>query len=45
MDWAAYLKHLQIVFHNFDIEKVILELILIHLFCNGLYLSIHAKAK
>ena len=45
MDWAAHLKHLQTVFHKFDINAIILELILICLFCNSLCPSICAQVK
>ena len=41
----AYLKHLQIVFRKFDANAVILELVLICLFCNGLRPSIRAQAE
>ena len=40
MDWAAYLEHLQTVPQEFDTDAVILELVLIPLFCNGMRLSI-----
>ena len=42
IDWAAYLKHLQPVFQKFNANMVISELVLIRLFRNGLWLSIHA---
>ena len=45
MDWAAHLKHLQIVFQEFDADMVISKPFLIRLFCNNLRLSIHAQAK
>ena len=45
MDWAAYLEHLQTVLQEFNIDKVILEQVLIRLFRNGMWLSIRAQAK
>ena len=42
MDWAAYLKHLQTVFPEFNIDVVISELVLIRLFHNNLRPSIYA---
>ena len=45
MDRAAHLKHLQTILQKFDVDMVILERILIRLFCNGLQLSIHAQTE
>ena len=45
MDWAAELEHLQTVFRKFEPNAVILEPVLICLFRNGLWPSIHAQAK
>ena len=42
MDWAAYLKNLQTVFCKFNPSAIILELVLIRLFRNGLRSSIRA---
>ena len=45
MDWAVYLEHLQTVLQEFNADMVILEPVLIRLFCNGLRFSIYAQAK
>lgn len=45
MDWAAHLEHLQTVIYKFDANAVILEPVLIRLFCDELRLSIHTQAK
>ena len=42
MDWAADLEYLQTVFREFDADTVILEPVLIRLFCDGLQPSIYA---
>ena len=42
MDWAAYPEHLQTVFRNCNANAMILEPVLIRLFCNGLRPSIRA---
>ena len=41
----AYLEHLQIIFREFDANMVILEPVLIRLFCNGLRPSIYTQAE
>ena len=45
MDRAAHLEHLQTVFQEFDTDVVILEPVLIRLFCNGLRPSIRTLVK
>ena len=45
MDWAAYLEHLQTVFPKFNANVVILEPVLIRLFCNSLRSFIRVQAK
>ena len=45
MYWKAYLKHLQTIFRKFDANAVILELVLIRLFCNSLKSFIRPQAK
>ena len=45
IDWAAHLEHLQTAFWEFDANAVILELVLINLFRNGLKPSIRTQAK
>ena len=45
MDCAAYLEYLQTVFREFDISMVILDPVLIYLFCNCLRPSIYTQAN
>ena len=45
MDWAAHLEHLQTVLQEFNADEVILEPVLIRLFCNGLRPCIRAQAE
>ena len=45
MDYAAHLEYLQTVFWEFDADAVIVEPVLIRLFCNGLWRSLYTQAK
>ena len=45
MDWVAYLKHLQIVFKESDLNAILLVLVLIYLFRNSLWLLIRTQTN
>ena len=45
IDCAAHLKYSKTIFRKFDTNVVILEPVLIRLFCNGLQPFIHAQAN